>query len=247
MYSEICPCCGSMVPVPRFMPISITCKKCGNLFEVQYDPVKLGFWGRRKLHYNNFVKAHPIFVKCVKALIIITGIVFVVIFAILKYVNGSESDTAQDSRSDEPDASIPSIPAPQMTTAKKRMKPVKPDPEVEIPAPKTDFEKHLLERLAAGELDGPVGSPCGNNYGSTIMYWIEGGDIKRYKQGPTQSFFNGEETEKIIPDWKNDLTYTDDDAKLNYLRRSGRHVNDPEVQEYSNNYWDDYWDKKHQS
>lgn len=243
MYSEICPCCGSMVPIPRFMPLSIACKKCGKRFEPKYNSAELGFWGKRKLQCNNFAKAHPIIIKFIGVAFVIVIIIAIIIW---KIASISKDETVQDSQSDESENITPDISKSQMKTTEKAAISIQPDPEVDLPAPKTDFENHLLERLAAGELDGPVGSPCGNNYGSTIMYCIKDGAIKRFKQGPTQRVFNGEETEKIIPDWKNDLTLKTDEQKLNYLRKSGRYVNDPEVQEYSNKYWDDYWDKKHQ-
>lgn len=117
-------------------------------------------------------------------------------------------------------------------------------PEEPIPA-KTEMEIHLLKRLTNGELDGPVGSPCDNGWGSMIWYWIEGGVIKRFKQGPTKRFFNGDDNEKIIPDWKPDLIVKGEYKQLEFLRKSGRHMKDPEVQAYSNQYWADYWDQRH--
>nr|DAG64726.1 MAG TPA: hypothetical protein [Caudoviricetes sp.] len=117
----------------------------------------------------------------------------------------------------------------------------------EPPPPKTETEIHLLERLANGELDGSVGLPCDNGWGSMIWYWIEDGVIKRFKQGPTKRFFNGDENEKIIPDWKPDLTLKTEAEQLNFLRRSGRHMKDPEVIAYSDNYWADYWSNKNRT
>lgn len=117
--------------------------------------------------------------------------------------------------------------------------------EIEAPPPKTETELHLLERLNNSELDGPVGLPCDNGWGSMIWYWIEDGTIKRFKQGPTKRFFNGDDNEKIIPDWKPDRILKDEDEQLDFLRRSGRHMKDPEVQAYSDQYWDDFWKQKH--
>lgn len=116
--------------------------------------------------------------------------------------------------------------------------------EEEFNAPKTDFEIHLLNRLHNGELDGPVGTPCDNGHGSTIWYCIEGGVIKKLKLGLIKRVFNGDENEEIIPDWKVVEILETETRQLNFLRRSGCHMKDPEVQAYSNQYWDDYWNKK---
>lgn len=121
------------------------------------------------------------------------------------------------------------------------------DQPEEVPPPKTDIEVHLLKRLADGELDGAVGLPCDNGWGSMVWYWIEGGVIKRYKQGPTKRFFNGDDNEKIIPDWKPDRILKDENEQLEFLRRSGRHMKDPEVIAYSDKYWSEYWNNKKKS
>ena len=246
MHSVTCPFCGSAISISRFMPVSVTCKKCDNSFEVEYDPNELGFWGKRKLQYNAFSVKHPHIVKGVKA-----GIIACTAIAAWKFIQNSNSDTMQNSQSEEtddmPDDFTPAVPNSQMSVSEEPELSSESAQEVETPTPKTPFEHHLLERLAAGEFDGPVGSPCGNNHGSTIMYYIQDGFIKRFKQGPTKRVFDGEETEKVVPDWKNDRTLKTDGEKLNYLRRSGRYIDDSEVQDYSNKYWDDYWDKKHKS
>lgn len=110
--------------------------------------------------------------------------------------------------------------------------------------PRTDFESHLLTRLHAGELDGPVGTPYDNGYGSMIWYSIEDGTVKRFKRGPIKRVFDGYETEKIIPDWKLDSELKTEEEELNFMRRSGCHMKDPEVIAYSDEYWDNYRDRK---
>lgn len=241
-----CPNCGSEIAVPRYKKRVIKCSYCnmaGLKFGLDYfdeeDHPRESFWTKHKGK-------------------IIAGIIAAIIAAIcaaLAYNKCKKSST--DSKIDtefhlhstpniEPRSKTSATPAKQPAPSKVHtvlneveLRPVE-------PVPKTDFEKHLLERLTKGELDGPVGTPCTNQYGSSIWYGIEDGTIKKFKQGPTKRVFDGKETEKIIPDWKVDQKLKSEDEQLNFLRRSGRYMKDPEVQAYSDQYWNDFWKKKYQ-
>lgn len=98
----------------------------------------------------------------------------------------------------------------------------------------TNQEKHLLELLKTGVLDGLVGdfySPPS----SKSLFWmkIENGIPRRYKEGPGGKFFNGKENERyegktqILEEWKTD------EEKLFFLKKFGWLMNNKEVEDYS--------------
>lgn len=237
-----CPNCRNEISVSKFMPVSVRCKKCKSVFNVEYNPDELGFWGKQKLKCNNFSIAHPNITKAAKitiGLAIAAGLTKLALDSRPESTQAGLPAESEDTASDDVSSteSNGKTPPPEEPASSDDIK-----PEVEPSISKTDFERHLLDRLLSGGLDGPVGSPFGNGYGSTIMYAIQDGIIKRFKQGPTQRVFDGDETEKIIPNWKNDRKLETEEEQLDFLRRQGRYVNDPEVQAYSNA----YWDKKHQ-
>lgn len=63
METVICPNCGSLIGIPKTMPVSVTCKKCSESFGVEYDYAEVGFFGKIKMKYNDFSVKHPKIIK----------------------------------------------------------------------------------------------------------------------------------------------------------------------------------------
>ena len=101
----VCPNCGSPIDIPKSMPFTITCKKCGESFGVEYDPSEFGIWGKAKIKYNDFSVKHPKILKTVKA---VGTIVAVAGVAYLLH-RPDENTTAIDSAasSDPEESSVP--------------------------------------------------------------------------------------------------------------------------------------------
>ena len=95
-------------------------------------------------------------------------------------------------------------------------------------------EKFLLDRLAAGELDGPVGDV--REYGTyKTVYcgkYIKDGEPVSYRQGESERFFNGKENERI-PGKREEEHYDTDERKLAFLQRYGWLMVDEAVRAYS--------------
>lgn len=76
METVICPNCGSLIGIPKTMPVSVTCKKCSESFGVEYDYAEVGFFGKIKMKYNDFSVKHPKIIKTAKvvsAIVVVAG------------------------------------------------------------------------------------------------------------------------------------------------------------------------------
>ena len=95
-------------------------------------------------------------------------------------------------------------------------------------------EKVLLSRLAAGELDGPVGDIREYGVHKTVYCgkYINGGIPISFREGASERFFNGKENERI-PGKRIEERYETDDEKLEFLQRYGFLMDDAAVREYS--------------
>ena len=102
---------------------------------------------------------------------------------------------------------------------------------------KSNEEKHLLEKLASGVLDGMVGDErvyrgyknvyCGK--------YIKNGEPVSYRQGESERFFNGKENERI-PGKREEEHFDTDEKKLYFLQRYGWLTDDDDVRTYSAKY-----------
>lgn len=163
-----CPNCRNEISVSKFMPVSVRCKKCKSVFNAEYNPDELGFWGKQKLKCNNFSIAHPNITKAAKitiGLAIAAGLTKLALDSRPESTQAGLPAESEDTASDDVSSteSNGQTPPPEEPASSDDIK-----PEVEPSISKTDFERHLLDRLLSGGLDGPVGSPFGNGYGSTI-------------------------------------------------------------------------------
>ncbi len=97
----------------------------------------------------------------------------------------------------------------------------------------TGEEKVLLQRMKAGEFDGPVGNDLVTSGGSFIWKVIKDGVAMMLKQGPGGKLFNGKENESypgkthVLEKWESG------EELLEFLRKFGWLMNDPKVQDYS--------------
>lgn len=99
---------------------------------------------------------------------------------------------------------------------------------------KTADEKHLLEKLKSGSLDGFVGSKqifsiykqvcCGK--------YIKRGEPVSYREGSATRFFNNRVSE-LIPGNRKEKHFDTDERKLEFLQRYGFLIDDKEVKAYS--------------
>lgn len=99
---------------------------------------------------------------------------------------------------------------------------------------RSNEEKRLLIKLERGILDGRVGDEkvypgykdvyCGK--------YIKNGVPVSYREGESTRFFNGKENERI-PGKRDEERYDTDERKLEFLRRYGWLIDDPEVRTYS--------------
>lgn len=97
----------------------------------------------------------------------------------------------------------------------------------------TNEEKTLLRRLAAGELDCVVGNSQETSGGSTIWKAIRDGIPAVFKQGPDRKFFDGKENVRIAGALTIKQKWISDEQKLEFLRRFGWQMKDPDVKSYS--------------
>ena len=98
----------------------------------------------------------------------------------------------------------------------------------------TEEERSLLERLAAGELDGPVGDIREYGVHKTVYCgkYIRDGLPVSFRQGESERFFNGKENE-TIPGKRSEEKYEKDEHKLAFLQRYGWLMEDEAVRAYS--------------
>lgn len=95
----------------------------------------------------------------------------------------------------------------------------------------TKEESRLLERMANGELDGYAGDWDAGK--SRYVRMIKNGTPMVVRQGPGQRIFNGKENEwyegkrEVHEEWITDA------QKIEFLRKYGWLMEDPEVTEYS--------------
>ena len=99
---------------------------------------------------------------------------------------------------------------------------------------RTEEEKNLLKKLASGILDGRVGDEKEyRGYKSVFCgKYIKNGEPVSYRQGASESFFNGKENERI-PGKRVEEHYDTDDLKLAFLQRYGWLSDDADVKAYS--------------
>ena len=97
----------------------------------------------------------------------------------------------------------------------------------------TNEEKTLLRRLAVGDLDGIVGDDLTTSRGSTIWKAIKKGIPAVFKQGPDRKFFDGKENVRIAGALTIKQKWISDEQKLEFLRRFGWLMKDPDVKSYS--------------
>ena len=102
---------------------------------------------------------------------------------------------------------------------------------------KTKEEKQLLERLASGALDGPVGDAleCGGYKKVYVGKYIKDGVPVSYREGESTKFFNGKENERI-PGKRTEDIYDTEDDKLFFLQKYGWLMNDEAAKDYSAKY-----------
>ena len=99
---------------------------------------------------------------------------------------------------------------------------------------RTAEEKHLLERLANGDFDGPVGDDFVTGSYRKVYHWksiIEGVPVL-IREGESTRFFNGKENETISGK-RTEERFETDEQKLVFLQRFGWLIHDREAQAYS--------------
>lgn len=94
-------------------------------------------------------------------------------------------------------------------------------------------EKSLLAKLASGLLDGVVGDHLETSGGSTVWTSIKNGLPATFKKGPGKRFFNGKENEYISGVLHTLRKWSTDEEKLQFLRKFGWLMKDPDVIAYS--------------
>lgn len=102
---------------------------------------------------------------------------------------------------------------------------------------RTPEEQNLLDKLASGALDGMVGEEREyRGYKSVFCgKFIQDGEPISYRQGESERFFNGKETERI-PGKREEEHFNTDDRKLEFLQRYGWLMNDEDAKAYSAKY-----------
>lgn len=91
----------------------------------------------------------------------------------------------------------------------------------------TKEERILLKRLAAGEFDGRIGDDL-----DTYYKYIKDGLPVEVWEGKRQRFFDNRTTERFSGNIKKNY-YESDEEKLEFLRKYGFLINDPQVRSYS--------------
>lgn len=102
-------------------------------------------------------------------------------------------------------------------------------------------ESRLLEKLASGEYNGFC--PPSRCYGSVKRggavdtgYYIADGQLFEYKD-ITRRFFDGKENERTTE--RTTRVVDSDSERLEFLRRLGYRMDDPEATDYSNDFYDE--------
>ena len=98
----------------------------------------------------------------------------------------------------------------------------------------TAEERSLLDRMAGGEFDGPVGDILEYGIHRTVYFgkYIKGGIPVSFRQGELERFFNGQENERI-PGTREEEHFETEGRKLEFLRRFGWLMKDETVKAYS--------------
>lgn len=98
----------------------------------------------------------------------------------------------------------------------------------------TKEEKHLLEKLASGALDGCVGDDMVYR-GYKNVYcgkYIKGGVPVSYREGESTKFFDGKENIRT-PGKRTETRYETDEDKLYFLQKYGWLIWDDDARKYS--------------
>ena len=94
-------------------------------------------------------------------------------------------------------------------------------------------ENDLLNRMAARELDGPVGIPVITDHGGAFRLVIQAGTpILYFEQPPEFEIVDGKEVRSLgilrrLKEWRTDI------EKLEFLSEYGKIINDEVVQNYA--------------
>ena len=96
----------------------------------------------------------------------------------------------------------------------------------------TNEEKKLLERLAAGDFEGLVGSVFETGE-STVWTEIRNGKPARFKRGPGGKYFNGKENERFEGKLTLLREWVTDEEKIQFFRDFGFLVKDAAAKAYS--------------
>lgn len=98
----------------------------------------------------------------------------------------------------------------------------------------TREERHLLEKLRHGVLDGDVGEERVYQGYSNVYCgkYIKDGEPVSYREGESRRFFNGKENERI-PGRRKEEHYDTDERKLEFLQKYGWLIDDEEAKAYS--------------
>lgn len=101
-----CPNCGNKIPISRFLPSKVSCKKCKMEFGVEYSPEEFGICGKAKIKWNQFALTHPTIVKTIK---IAAGVVAVAGIGYIVYQHHNNEDSISDSEEidESPSSSLP--------------------------------------------------------------------------------------------------------------------------------------------
>lgn len=99
---------------------------------------------------------------------------------------------------------------------------------------RTPEENRLLERMARGEFDGPVGSDFVTGTFKKVYHWklIKDGVPVFIRQGESTRTFGGKEWETASGK-RTEQRYETDEQKLEFLKRFGWLIPDKEAKDYS--------------
>jgi len=99
---------------------------------------------------------------------------------------------------------------------------------------RTNEEKRLLRRMAAGEFDGAVGDDFVTGSYKKVYHWklIKDGIPFFIREGESTRFFNGKENESI-PGKRVERKFETEDQKLEFLQKFGWLMNDADAKDYS--------------
>ena len=232
MVTVTCPSCGCELPISKFMPASVCCKKCKATFEVEYDPAELNFWGKAKVKYNNFSIKHPRIIKGLKVFGIGAAVSAFGYFIGKPAIENFASSTKESLPTSEDPLTDCVTPITQIEESSESSNDV-----FDEPVTHTAEECHLLDKLRSGDLNGKFCEPLlDNGYGSSIQLEVRDGIPVQVKCGPSGKFFNGKENEpwKSVP--RVNIKWRTDDQKLFFLQKYGFLSDDEEVRAYSNKY-----------